>query len=125
MSVKDKLKQRASKIETETAALCLALRRKDTPILAKVVIGVAVCYALSPIDLIPDFVPVVGFLDDLLLIPLLLMAAIKLMPPEILEECRQKSAEARHGGKRKSIACALPVAAIWLAALALIVKAVL
>jgi uncharacterized membrane protein YkvA (DUF1232 family) len=74
----------------------------------------------SFIDLIPDFIPVVGFLDDLLL-----MAALKLMPPEILEECRQKSAEARHAGKRKSLACALPVAAIWLAALALIVKAVL
>jgi uncharacterized membrane protein YkvA (DUF1232 family) len=62
LRIKDKLKERARKIKSDTEALYLALMRKDTPIIAKIVIGIAVCYALSPIDLIPDFIPVLGFL---------------------------------------------------------------
>lgn len=58
--------------------------------MAKVLIGAAVAYALSPIDLIPDFIPVIGHLDDAVIVPLLLVAALKLIPNDVLEECRAK-----------------------------------
>jgi uncharacterized membrane protein YkvA (DUF1232 family) len=66
MGLKAKLSERAQRVASDTAALFLALKRKETPLAAKILIGIAVCYALSPIDLIPDFIPVIGFLDDVL-----------------------------------------------------------
>jgi hypothetical protein len=68
MGLKAKLSERAQRIASDTAALFLALKRKETPPLAKILIGIAVCYALPPIDLIPDFIPVIGLLDDVLYI---------------------------------------------------------
>jgi uncharacterized membrane protein YkvA (DUF1232 family) len=124
MGVKDKLRQRILKLESETAALYCAFKRKDTPILAKIVIGIAVCYALSPIDLIPDFIPVIGLLDDLLLLPLLVAIAVKLIPARVLDECREETRNAWPDGKPKSLWCSLPVVAIWLAVSVLITKTV-
>jgi uncharacterized membrane protein YkvA (DUF1232 family) len=118
------LKARAKKLKHETSALYIAFKRKDTPLLAKIVVGITVCYALSPIDLIPDFIPVLGFLDDVLLLPLLIALAIKLIPKNILDECRNE-AESKSGEKpSKQFLYALPVIIIWFILIGLIVKAI-
>jgi uncharacterized membrane protein YkvA (DUF1232 family) len=91
MRFTEKLKERARKIKSDTAAMYLAFKRKDTPLIAKIIIGVTVCYALSPIDLIPDFIPFLDFLDDVLLLPLLIAVAVKLIPKHILSECREQA----------------------------------
>ena len=125
MGLKAKLSERAQRIASDTAVLFLAMKKKETPPLAKILIGIAVCYALSPIDLIPDFIPVIGLLDDVLLLPLIIAAAIKLTPPSVIAECRQQSIGMWAGGKPKKYLCALPVVVIWLAIIAGIIRALL
>lgn len=74
----------------------LALQDSRVPKRAKWLLGLALGYALSPIDLIPDFIPVVGHLDDVLIVPALLWLAARSIPPEVLADCRAKVAEAQH-----------------------------
>lgn len=81
MPLREKLKQRARQLKAETFALYLAARHPDTPWYAKLLVATIVAYAFSPIDLIPDFIPIVGYLDDLVLIPMGIALAIKLVPP--------------------------------------------
>ena len=78
----DRLRDRAKKLKTETRALYLAGRDPRTPWYARLLAAVVVAYALSPIDLIPDFIPVLGYLDDLVLVPLGIALAIKMIPAE-------------------------------------------
>jgi uncharacterized membrane protein YkvA (DUF1232 family) len=125
MGLKAKLSGRAQRIASDTSALFLALKRKDTPLLAKILIGIAVCYALSPIDLIPDFIPVIGLLDDVLLLPLIIAAAIKLTPPSVIADCRREAIGMWAEDKPEKYLCALPVVAIWLAIIAGIIRAFL
>ena len=82
-------RQWAATIKQDTYALWLASRDPRVPWIAKLVLAVVVGYALSPIDLIPDFIPVLGYLDDLVLLPLGIALAIKLIPPAVWQECRQ------------------------------------
>lgn len=89
-------KQKAAALRTEVRALALACRDPRVPRLPKIVAGATVAYALSPVDLIPDFIPVIGHLDDLLLVPAGLALAVRLIPPEILAEHRKEAA--RGGG---------------------------
>ncbi|MCQ4925679.1 YkvA family protein [Tissierella carlieri] len=84
----EKIKNNILKLKKEILALFLAYKRKETPLYAKIIIGIVVGYALSPIDLIPDFIPILGYLDDFLILPLGITLAIKLVPDYILEECR-------------------------------------
>ncbi len=65
------LKERAQKLKTDIPAVFIAMKKKETPIGAKIIAGLTVAYALSPIDLIPDFIPVLGYLDDIILLPVL------------------------------------------------------
>src|SRR5574341_1169768 len=95
----DKLKQRARNVKHETYALYLAYRDPRVPWYAKVICACTVGYALSPIDFIPDFIPVIGYLDDLIIVPAGLALAIKLIPEEVMCECRNK-AKARINQKR-------------------------
>jgi len=80
----DKLKAKAKELKLNISALWLAYKRKDVPIIAKIFIIMAVGYALSPIDLIPDFIPVLGYLDDLLIVPFLVFISLKFIPKYIL-----------------------------------------
>jgi uncharacterized membrane protein YkvA (DUF1232 family) len=125
MTQKTKLSERIQKVTADTTALYLALKKKETPLLSKILLGIAVCYALSPIDLIPDFIPVVGLLDDVLLLPLIITAAIKLTPPSVIEECRKQATGMWADGKPKILLCAMPVVLIWLAIIAGITRAFL
>jgi len=86
------LKEKANALKTYILALFIAMKRKDTPIVAKIFAGITVAYALSPIDVVPDFIPVLGYLDDLIILPLLATLAIRLIPNEIMEICKAESA---------------------------------
>ena len=81
-------KARAAQLKTDIPALWLCLRAKETPLLAKVLAAVTVGYALSPVDLIPDFIPVLGYLDDILLLPALVALTLRCIPKETLEHYR-------------------------------------
>ncbi len=92
-SRKIRLRQWARLIKRDVMALWVAARDPRTPLAAKVVAVVIAAYALSPIDLIPDFVPVLGYLDDIIIVPLGIMLAVRLIPVTLLEEFRGRAAE--------------------------------
>ena len=110
----EKLKKRALHLKAETLALYLAARDPGTPWYARVFVAGIVAYALSPIDIIPDFVPVLGYLDDLILIPLGISLAIRMIPRHVLDECRNRAEESIGQGKPVSRVAGAVVVAIWL-----------
>lgn len=85
-------KQWARRIKRDVVALWFAARDPKTPLAAKLVAAAVAAYALSPIDLIPDFVPVLGYLDDLLIVPLGILLAVRMIPVELMTEFRQRAA---------------------------------
>ncbi len=97
----------------------LAARHSGTPWYAKLLVAGIVAYAFSPIDLVPDFIPVLGLLDDLILLPLGIAVAIRLIPPDVLTECRAKAAEAIGAGRPVSRIAAAVIVVIWLGLLGL------
>jgi uncharacterized membrane protein YkvA (DUF1232 family) len=117
----DKLKRRACRLREETFALYLAARHPKTPWYAKLLVGAIVAYAFSPIDLIPDFVPILGYLDDLVLLPIAIAWAIRLVPDAVLAECRARAREAFPKGRPVSRAAGAIVVAIWLILAALLI----
>lgn len=119
-----KLKEWAKKHVSDVPAVYLSLKDKRTPKSAKVVAALIVVYALSPIDLIPDFIPVLGYLDDAIIIPALVVLFIKLIPKELLLENREKAKDIWKEGKPKRWFFAIPFVLIWLLILWLIVKAI-
>lgn len=118
------LKERAKKLKTDIPAIFLALKDKDTPIIAKIFAGCTVAYALSPIDLIPDFIPVLGYLDDIILLPALAALTIKLIPKDVMERNRKLAEGLWKDGKPKKWYYAVPIVIIWLLVIWLIIKAV-
>jgi len=84
------LRETAARLKTEFAVYQLVLKHPRTPLLPKMLLGLAVAYVLMPFDLIPDFIPVIGHLDDLVIVPALVILALKLIPREVMAECRQK-----------------------------------
>ena len=108
------LKDKARALKRETLALYFAVRDPRTPLAAKVLAAVVVAYALSPIDLIPDFIPVLGYLDDLVLVPLGIAIYLRLIPEEILAEARLR-AEAV-ATRPKSYSAAVVIIALWIGA---------
>lgn len=85
-------KKRVKVLKYEIRALCLAGKDPRVPLAARIVIGLVAAYALSPIDLIPDFIPIIGFLDDIVLLPLGIWLAIRLIPEDVWQQCRIKAA---------------------------------
>lgn len=116
------LKERAKKLKTDIPAVFLALKDKDTPFCAKMMAAVTVGYALSPVDLIPDFIPVLGYLDDVILLPAFTALTIKPIPDEVWERCKKESENMWADGKPKKGYYGVPVAAIWILIILLIVK---
>ena len=91
MKLLEKLKIKVKNLKKEIIALYYAYRHPRMPVLPKIIILFTIGYALSPIDLIPDFIPILGYLDDLLILPVLIALSIKLIPHEIMEESRKKA----------------------------------
>jgi len=115
------LKARAAQLAVDVPAIVLALKERETPAAAKILAAATVAYALSPIDLIPDFIPVLGYLDDLIILPALIAATVKRIPEPVLEKCREQAKGMAVKGKWYY---SLPIAAIWIAVIALIFVAV-
>ena len=107
------LRRRVRALEADTYALYLAARDPRVPWPAKAVAALTVAYALSPIDLIPDFIPVIGYLDDLVLVPLGIALAIRLIPPALLAEHRAEAARRFAQGGPKSRAGLIVVLVTW------------
>ena len=85
----NKLKKVAAQLKQEFEVYCLVLKHPATPVLAKIFLGLAIGYVLMPFDLIPDFIPVIGQLDDLVIVPLLVYMALNMIPGALLHECRE------------------------------------
>lgn len=109
-------KRWAGQLKSETYALYLAYRDPRVPLHAKLFAALVVGYAFSPIDLIPDSIPVLGYLDDLLLVPLGVALAVRMIPEDVLSESRQKAREMVERGERPvSWAAAAVIVVLWLA----------
>ena len=106
-------KERALALKDEVHALYFAYKDPRVCWPAKLVLACTVAYALSPIDLIPDFVPVLGYLDDFVLVPLGIALSVRLVPPEVLRECREKAKTSKHSRSLGRYG-ALAIAAVWL-----------
>ncbi|HEY9795642.1 MAG TPA: YkvA family protein [Leptolyngbyaceae cyanobacterium] len=107
-------KQRARQLKKETYAIYIACKDPRVPWYARVFAGFVVAYAFSPIDLIPDVIPILGYLDDLVLVPLGIILVLKMIPPAVLAECRDKAEAAMNQGKPTSRIAAIVIVAIWL-----------
>jgi uncharacterized membrane protein YkvA (DUF1232 family) len=108
----------ARRIKRDSMALWFARKHPQTPFVAKALAILTVGYALSPIDLIPDFIPVLGYLDDVILLPCLIWLTIRLMPEQVISECRVRADEwlTTQGSKPKSYAGAVAIVLLWIAA---------
>lgn len=120
-SLAARLKERAHALKTETYALYLAVRDPRTPWYAKFLAGAVVAHTFSPIDLIPDFIPVLGYLDDLIITPGGIWLALKLIPTEVMAESREKAITAFQAEKPKNWVAAAVIVLIWLILTALAV----
>ena len=112
-------KTKSAQLKSEIYALYLAYKHPRTPWYAKVLAALIIGYALSPIDLIPDFIPVVGYFDDLIIVPLGIALLVKIIPGDILEECRAK-AEADLSKRKPNWIAAIIIVLIWILAIYLI-----
>ena len=119
--MKGKWEKWVSGLKQDTHALYLASRDRRVPWTAKIVLIVVVAYALSPIDLIPDFIPALGYLDDMILVPLGIALAIKLIPDEVWEECKAEARTRLNSDLPSSRAAAIVIVMIWLATICLVV----
>lgn len=112
----ERIRSWARSLKRDAVTLWFAYKHPATPMLAKALCIVVVAYALSPIDLIPDFIPILGYVDDAILLPGLIWLAIKLVPPQVLDECRQVGDVwiEKNGSKPRSYVGAVIIVIIWI-----------
>ena len=125
LNLKMKLKEKAKQLKTDIPAVFLALKDKNTPLTAKIFASITVAYALSPVDLIPDFIPVLGYLDDIILLPALILLTVKLIPKNLWKKCRQESKNIWQNGRPKRWYFAIPIINIWILILWLILRLII
>jgi len=118
------LKERAKKLKTDIPAVFIAMKKEETPVGAKIIAGLTVAYALSPIDLIPDFIPVLGYIDDIILLPALVALTIRMIPSDVFDACRKEAEGLWSAGTPKKWYYALPIVLVWLLIVFLVVKAI-
>ncbi len=116
------LKEKSKKLKTDIPAVFLALKAEETPWYAKAFAAITIAYALSPIDFIPDFIPVLGYLDDLILLPLFVALTVKFIPKDVFEQYQIQAQEMWKDGKPKKWYYALPVIFVWLLFIYLVTK---
>ena len=119
------LKARAKQLKTDIPAVFLALKKRETPWTAKLLAALTIGYALSPIDLIPDFIPVLGYLDDLIILPAMVALTIRLVPAEVMAVCRAEAEGLWENGKPKRWYYAIPIVLVWLLVVFLVVRAII
>lgn len=117
----DTLKEKTRWLKQQSFVLFLAYKNPRTPWYAKIFAAVVVAYAFSPIDLVPDFIPVLGYLDDLILVPLGIALALKMIPAEVIAEARDEVDTAFPDGKPKNWVAGAIIIAIWVVLLALVI----
>ena len=116
------IKDIAKKLKLDIPTIYIALKKKETPVIAKVFAMVTIVYALSPIDLVPDFIPIIGFLDDFILLPILIAITIKFIPKDILSQCRVEFENIWDNGKPKRWYYSIPIILIWVSLALLLIK---
>ena len=114
-------KRRARQLSAQSYALYLAYRHPRTPWYAKVFAALVVGYVFSPIDPIPDFIPGAGLLDEMVVVPIGVLIAAKMIPQQVMEECQEKAREVAEGAKPVSRVAAVVVVGVWLLCVALAV----
>jgi uncharacterized membrane protein YkvA (DUF1232 family) len=110
--LKESWKEKAKRLKTEVLALCLAIKDPRVPWYAKLLMALIVVYAISPIDLIPDFIPIIGQIDDLIIVPAGIALVIKMIPKSVVEEYRQKATAEPINTRTKWVVAAI-IASIW------------
>ena len=116
------IKDIAKKLKLDIPTIYIALKKKETPVIAKVFAMVTIVYALSPIDLVPDFIPIIGFLDDFILLPILIAITIKFIPKDILSQCRVEFENIWDNGNPKRWYYSIPIILIWVSLALLLIK---
>jgi uncharacterized membrane protein YkvA (DUF1232 family) len=115
-------KAKAKYLKSEVYALYLASKDPRTPWYAKVLATLIIGYALSPIDLIPDFIPILGYLDDLIIVPAGIVLLLKMIPKEVMEEARQKARSLSEQKNPKNLIAGLIIVLIWLLAIYVMIR---
>ena len=116
------LKQRLNELKRKTAQIYVAIKSPKTPVIAKIIGALVIVYVLSPIDLIPDFIPVLGYLDELILIPLGVFLTMKLIPKELWNEFTEEAETIWENGKPKKWYYAIPIVVSWILIVIMIVR---
>lgn len=114
MSLFSKIRLRAKQLKQEVIVLSLAFKDKRTPFIAKLLIGLTISYALSPVDLIPDFIPVLGYVDDLIILPLMVVVSLKLIPKSVIEDCRKRVNSNIRLNKKAGMFSAIAIVLVWI-----------
>jgi uncharacterized membrane protein YkvA (DUF1232 family) len=114
LTLKQRLKQWAQNLKNEVIAMYFVMKHTKTPLYAKILVAIIVGYALSPIDLIPDFVPILGYVDDVILLPLGIALVIKMIPVNILAACREEANTNPPATKPKTWIAAYVIVMLWL-----------
>ena len=115
-----KLKTKAKDLKMETYTLYLVYKDARVSWLKRLFLGIVIGYAVSPIDLIPDFIPVLGYVDDLILVPIGISIALKLIPKEVIEDCRRKAREEKKKDMPIGKKTSLLILMIWIVGLGLL-----
>lgn len=113
-SFADRWKRRAGELQLETYAIYLACKDRRTPWVAKAWAGLVVAYAFSPIDLIPDFIPVLGLVDEIILLPFAILLAVKMIPAGVMAECRSRASQLDASGSWMGRIGAAIIVSVWL-----------
>jgi len=115
------IREKAKLLKKQIPAIFLAMKRRDTPLLAKIFALITIVYALSPIDFVPDFIPILGYLDDIIILPFLVTITIKLIPDSILNECQKETENIWQDGKPNKWYYAIPIIIFWMLIIGLII----
>ena len=121
MSLISALKQKAAALKKELSALYYAYRHPHTGLAPRLVILLTIGYAMSPVDLIPDFIPIIGHLDDLIIIPLLISLSVRLIPADVMEECR-RMAEKKPVTLKKNWIFTAGIISLWTCIMVIIIR---
>lgn len=116
------IKEKAKQLKTDIPTVYLCLKSSRTPFIAKLFALITIVYALSPIDLIPDFIPVLGYLDDIIILPLLIIITIHFIPEETFEYFKREAQGLRESKMQKKWYYSLPIIFIWIVSLYFVIR---